>query len=54
VPESVAFTVVPANVCPHAIGVALQTRSFEGATGAATQLTTNEKVEGATLPDTKM
>jgi hypothetical protein len=53
-PVEVAAIVVPAMVCPHVIGVELQTKSLGGATGAATQLTTNEKVEGATLPDTKM
>ena len=30
----VEFTVVPAIVCPHTIGVALQTKSFDGAAGA--------------------
>ena len=33
VPEFVEFTVVPAIVCPQTIGVALQTKSFDGATG---------------------
>ena len=27
------FTVVPVIVCPQTIGVALQTKSFDGATG---------------------
>jgi hypothetical protein len=54
VPANVAATVVPANVCPHAIGVALQTRSFEGATGATAHVKANENAELAEKPETAM
>jgi hypothetical protein len=39
-PAKVAATVVPANVCPQAIGVALQTRSFTGAEGGGAAVCT--------------
>jgi hypothetical protein len=48
-PVIVAPTVVPAKVCPHAIGAAEQAASLAGG-----QLSANEKAEFTETPETRM
>jgi hypothetical protein len=48
-PVTVAPTVVPAKVCPQAIGAAEQAASLAGG-----QLSANEKAEFTETPETRM